>query len=47
MGNHVRVEVGESCEELQHRLRHAATGATKERVQILYWLKTKASANRQ
>jgi len=47
MGNQFRVEVRESCEELQHRLRHAATGATKERVQMLYWLKTKASATRQ
>ena len=42
MGNQFRVEVRESCEELQHRLRHAVTGATKERVQMLYWLKTKA-----
>jgi predicted transcriptional regulator len=47
MGNQFRVEVRESCEELQHRLRHAANGATKERVQMLYWLKTKASATRQ
>jgi hypothetical protein len=35
MGNKFRVEVRESCEELQHRLRHAANGATKERVQML------------
>ena len=47
MGNKLRVEVRESCEELQHRLRHAVTGATKERVQMLYWLKTKALATRK
>lgn len=46
MENQFRVEVRESCEELQHRLRHAVTGVTKERVQMLYWLKTKAMATR-
>ncbi|MBW4628925.1 MAG: hypothetical protein KME49_26290 [Brasilonema octagenarum HA4186-MV1] len=46
MGNQFRVEVGESSEELQHRLRHAVTAATKERVQMLYWVKTQAIAQR-
>ncbi|MBG1261477.1 transposase [Nostoc commune] len=36
-----------SSEELQHRLRHAVTAATKERVQMLYWVKTQAIATRQ
>ena len=34
-------------EELQHRLRHAVSAATKERVQMLYWIKTQAIAKRQ
>ncbi|MDZ7960029.1 MAG: helix-turn-helix domain-containing protein [Aulosira sp. DedQUE10] len=44
MGNQFRVEVRESSEELQHRLRHAVTAATKERVQMLYWVKIQAMA---
>ncbi|MEH2010701.1 hypothetical protein [Nostoc sp.] len=36
MGNQFRVEVRESSEELQHRLRYAVTAATKERVQMQY-----------
>ncbi len=47
MGNSFRVEVGESHEELQHRLRHALTATSKERLQMLYWLKTKAIATRK
>lgn len=47
MGNHFRVEVGESIEELQHRLRHALTATTKERLQMLYWIKTNAIATRK
>jgi hypothetical protein len=45
MGNQFRVEVRESSEELQHRLRHAVTAATKERVQMLYWVKIQAIAS--
>ncbi|MEH1903238.1 MAG: hypothetical protein V7L04_17935, partial [Nostoc sp.] len=44
MGNSFQVEVSESREELQHRLRHAVTGTTKERLQMLYWLKVGANA---
>ncbi|WP_375475235.1 hypothetical protein [uncultured Nostoc sp.] len=39
MGNQFRVEVYESSEELQHRLRHTVTATTKERLQMLYWIK--------
>jgi putative transposase len=47
MGNHFRVEIKESKEELEHRLRHAITASSKERLQMLYWLKTDAIATRQ
>lgn len=47
MGNHFRVEVKESKEELRHRLRHAITASNKERLQMLYWLKTEAIATRE
>lgn len=33
MGNSFRVEVKESYEELLHRLRHAVTASSKERLQ--------------
>lgn len=46
MGNSFRVEINESCQELQHRLRHALTGSSKERLQMLYWLKSGAIATR-
>ncbi|MDJ0676633.1 MAG: helix-turn-helix domain-containing protein [Calothrix sp. MO_167.B42] len=47
MGNQFRVEVWESSEQLQHRLRHAVTAATKERIQMLYRIKTGAITTRQ
>jgi transposase len=47
MGNQFRVEVGESSSELQHRLCHAVTAASKERLQMLYWIKIGAIATRQ
>lgn len=47
MGNSFRVEVNESCQELRHRLRHAVTASTKERLQMLYWLKKNAIATRK
>lgn len=47
MGNHFRVEIGESHEELQHRLRHAVTATTKERLQMLDWIKIGAIATRK
>jgi hypothetical protein len=47
MGNQWKVLVHESREELQHRLRYAVTATRKERVQMLYWIKTEAHATRQ
>ena len=47
MGKRFRVEVCQSREELQHRLRHPVTAETKERLQMLYWIKTQAIATRQ
>lgn len=47
MGNSFQVQVSETQEELQHRLRHAAWATTKERLQMLYWIKTKALATRE
>ncbi|MEH2252770.1 hypothetical protein [Nostoc sp.] len=47
MGNSFQVEVCESQEELQHRLHHAVTATTKERLQMLYWIKVGAIATRQ
>ena len=38
MGNSFQVEVSESQEELQHRLRRAVTATTKERLQNLFYI---------
>ncbi|WP_319422155.1 hypothetical protein [Pleurocapsa sp. FMAR1] len=42
MGNKFEVEVNESQEELKHRLHYAVTASSKERLQMLYWLKQDA-----
>jgi transposase len=47
MGNKFEVEVNESKEELKHRLHHAVTASSKERLQMLYWLKQNAIATRK
>ncbi len=47
MGNKFEVEVNESPEELKHRLHHAVTASSKERLQMLYWLKQDAIATRK
>lgn len=47
MGNKFEVEVRESEEELKHRLHHAITASSKERLQMLYWLKRNAIATRK
>ena len=47
MGNKFQVEVRESVGELKHRLHHAITSSTRERVQMLYWIKSNAIATRQ
>jgi hypothetical protein len=44
MGNKFTVEVNESVEELRHRLRHSITSSSRERLQMLYWLKSNAIA---
>lgn len=47
MGNKFQVEVNESVAELKHRLRHAITSSTQERVQMLYWIKQGAIVTRK
>ena len=47
MGNRFEVEVNESQEELKHRLHHAISASSKERLQMLYWLKKDAIATRK
>ena len=47
MGNKFEIEVNESQEELKHRLHHALTASSKERLQMLYWLKNNAIATRR
>lgn len=47
MGNHFKVEVSETYEELQHRLQRAVTACSKERLSMLYGLKTGAVSTRQ
>lgn len=47
MGNKFQVEVNESVEELKHRLSHAITSSTQERVQMLYWVKQGAIVTRK
>ncbi len=44
MGNKFQVEVKESKEELRHRLHHSVTASSRERLQMLYWLKQDAIA---
>lgn len=47
MGNKFQVEVKESKEELRHRWHHAVTASSRERLQMLYWLKQDAIATRK
>lgn len=47
MANHFRVQVHESRDQLEHRLQRASTASSRERLQMLYWIKTKAIATRQ
>ncbi|WP_319418837.1 hypothetical protein [Pleurocapsa sp. FMAR1] len=44
MGNRFQVEVNESKKELRHRLHHSVTSSSRERLQMLYWLKQDAIA---
>lgn len=47
MANHFEVDVNESRAELAHRLQRASTASSRERLQMLYWIKTNAIATRQ
>ena len=47
MGNKFEIEVNESEKELKHRLHHAVTASSRERLQMLYWLKSNAIATRK
>ncbi|MEG4633691.1 hypothetical protein QUB56_29645 [Microcoleus sp. AR_TQ3_B6] len=46
MANHLRVVVTETTEQQQHRLRPAVTAHAKERLQMLYSIKTGAVSTR-
>ena len=47
MANHFNVQVNETQEELEHRLQRANMARSRERLQMLYWIKTQAIATRQ
>lgn len=40
MSRPFQIEISESLEELEKALKHATSGSSKERLQMLYWLKT-------
>lgn len=40
MANHFKVVVNQTSEELKHRLRRAVSVHNKQRLQMLYWIKT-------
>ena len=41
MANKLKVEIQETVEELRHRLEQTRTAASKEKLQVLYWLASK------
>jgi transposase len=47
MARSLRITIEESREELEHRLHHTSTASNKEKLQMLYWLKTGQAQNRQ
>ncbi len=47
MANKFQAEVKESEEELKHRLHHSVTASSRERLQMLYWMKKDAIATRK
>lgn len=47
MANHFKVDISETQQEIKHRLERASTAASKERLQMLYWIKTQRIATRQ
>jgi transposase len=40
MGNKLKVEIVETTKKLKQKLKHQKTGQEKERLQMLYWLKS-------
>ena len=47
MGNKLKVEITETVEELKQQLKHQKKGQEKERLQMLYWLKSGQVTSRQ
>jgi hypothetical protein len=47
MANHFKVVVNQTPEELEHRLRRAVSVHSKERLQMLYWIKTGGVSTRR
>lgn len=47
MGLRLKVEIKESQEELEKAVKHATQGNSKERLQMLYWLKSGQVRSRQ
>ncbi|MCC3411921.1 MULTISPECIES: IS630 family transposase [unclassified Microcoleus] len=47
MGNKFKVEIQETVEELEHRLKRAITAVSKEKLLLLYWIATKKIKTRK
>jgi transposase len=47
MANRLKVEIAETVEELKQQLKHQKKGQQKERLQMLYWLKSGQVKTRQ
>ncbi|BAY39023.1 putative transposase [Nostoc sp. NIES-2111] len=47
MSRPFQIEISESQEELEKALKHATTASSKERLQMLYWLKTGQVSSRR
>ncbi len=47
MSRPFQVEISESQEELEKSLKYATSASSKERLQMLYWLKTSQVSSRQ
>ncbi|WP_392535359.1 helix-turn-helix domain-containing protein [Nostoc sp. C117] len=47
MSRPFQIEISESLEELEKALKHATTASSKERLQMLYWLKSGQVSSRR
>ncbi len=47
MSRPFQIEISESQEELEKALKHAITASSKERLQMLYWLKSGQLSSRR